>query len=123
MSRQLTRKALIFAAIYVVVSLALEAALMILLRWKVPQDNYRLAPCVLTIPPVLASWLAGYRRPTQLALLAIVTCLLTVAITLAVTRLTGVAIGLAEPLFNRGLAGFLAAVITLRPRTTGNAPL
>lgn len=121
MSGQLVRKSLVFAAIYVVVSLALEAALMILLHWKVPQDNYRLAPCVLTIPPLLASWLAGYRRPKQLVLLAGVTFVLTMLITLGVTRITGIAMGLAEPLFNRSLAGFLAAVITLRQRRTGAA--
>lgn len=111
MTRQLLGKALIFALIYVVVSLAVEAALMVFLHWKVPQDNYRLAPCVLTVPPLLASWLAGCRRPKRLALLAIVTSVLTLAITVVVTRLSGVNTGLAEPLLNRGLAGFLAAMI------------
>jgi len=50
-----------------------------------------------------------------------VTFVTTLAITLGVTRLTGFAIGLGEPLFNRSLAGFLAAVVTLWPRKTGTA--
>lgn len=117
MSNHVLRKALAYATIYVVVSLGLEAALMILLGWRVPQDNFRLAPCVLTIPPLLAAWLAGYRQPKQLAWLAIVTAMLTVIITLGVARLTGVNTGLVEPLFNRSLAGLLAVMVTLRQPT------
>jgi len=61
MSSQLMRKSVSLCRDLCRRLLALEAALIVFLHWKVPQDNYRLAPCVLTIPPLLASWLAGYR--------------------------------------------------------------
>jgi hypothetical protein len=63
--------------------------------------------------PVLAVNLC---RNESLALAAIITALLTLAITLIVTRLTGVNSGLTEALFNRRLAGLLAAMIMLRSR-------
>ena len=43
------------AIIYMVVSLAVEAALMVLGHLKVPQGNAILAPAVLSIPPLLAA--------------------------------------------------------------------
>jgi hypothetical protein len=104
-------RALIFAAIYVGLSIGLEAALIVVLHWKVPQDNGRIAPIILTVPPVLAALMVCGRRRGRFIFLAAVTVGLTLAITIGVNRLTGVSTGLAEPLANRGLAGFLAAMI------------
>lgn len=106
------RKALAFAAIYVCLSLGMEAALIVGLGWRVPQDNARLAPLILTLPPILTALLAGYRRPRAFITVAVLTTALTVAVTLCVTKLTGISTGLAEPIVNRSVAGFLAAIIT-----------
>lgn len=103
-----------FAAVYVVLSLGTEAILIGVLGWKVPQDNARIAPLILTIPPVLAAWLLGYRGWRRFIVLVGLTVVLTLVITAIVTRLTGVSIGLVEPLINRSLAGFLAAMATSR---------
>lgn len=120
----MVRKALLFAAIYLALSIGIEAALIVLLRWRVPQDNYRIAPVILTIPPLLAALLAGGRRIKPFLLLLFLTIVLTVVVTMVVTRLTGKSIGLTEPLISRSIAGFLAALITMavsRQHETGSA--
>ncbi|MBI5395614.1 MAG: hypothetical protein HZA91_09995 [Verrucomicrobia bacterium] len=104
------------AIIYMVVSLAVEAALMVVGHLKVPQDNAILAPVVLTIPPVLAAWICGYRWPKELVLVAIVLSVLTLGLTLLAGRLTGVSTGLLEPIIVRAIAGFLAGSIVNRGR-------
>jgi hypothetical protein len=104
------RKALIFALVYMTVSLLTEAALIVLLGWRVPADNWRIAPIILVLPPLLAAWLTGHRRSKELLVLAGLACVLTLVITLAVNRLTGIHTGLLEPIINRTLAGFLAAL-------------
>jgi hypothetical protein len=75
--------------------------MMIVGRLRVPRDNAILAPVVLTIPPVLAAWLCGYRRPREWITAAVALAVLTVGLTVVVSRLTGVATGLLEPIFNR----------------------
>lgn len=95
------RKALAFAAIYLDLSLGMEAALIVGLGWKVPQDNARIAPPLLTVPPILAAVLAGYRRPKEFIPVAVLATAFTVAVTLCVTKLTGISTGLAEPIVNR----------------------
>ncbi len=108
------REFLKFAAVYVALSLGTEAILIVVLGWKVPQDNARIAPVILTIPPILAAWIVGYRGWRRFLVLVGMTVVLTLVITVVVTQLTGVSIGLVEPLINRSLAGFLAAVATSR---------
>ena len=108
------------AIIYVVASLVIEAGLMIIGHLKVPQDNAILAPVVLTVPPVVAVWLCGFRRPRELATTAVLLSVLTLALTLLVGRLTGVSTGMLEPIINRSLAGFLGGVIA--NRLASNAP-
>jgi hypothetical protein len=103
-----------FAALYVVLSLGVEALLIVGLGWKIPQDNARIAPVILTIPPFLTAWLLGYRGWRKFLVVVGLTVALTLAITVVVTRLTGVSTGLAEPLVNRSLAGFFAAMIASR---------
>lgn len=103
------RHAAPYAIVYMLLSIALEIVLMVIFRLKVPQDNRIIAPIILTIPPLLAAWLCGYRRPRQLLTLAFLTTLLTLIITVSVNKLTGIKTGLAEPIVNRLLAGFLAA--------------
>lgn len=99
------------ALIYVVVSLAVEAALMIVGHLKVPQHNAILAPVVLTVPPLLVAWICGYRRPKELIAVAILLSALTLALTVTFGRITGISTGMAEPILVRTLAGFLAGVI------------
>ena len=104
-----------FAALYTGVSLAVEIVLIVVVGWKVPEDNARIAPVLLTIPPLLAGGFSGYRRPLGVFLtVAALAALLTLTITLVVTRLSGVSTGLAEPILNRAIAGGLAAAITNR---------
>ncbi len=104
-----------FAILYVIVSLLVETVLIVVLRWRVPEDNARIAPAVLTIPPMLAAWLSGYRRPLKDFLtVAELAAILTLLITIIVSRLSGVSTGLVEPIVNRSAAGWLAALITNR---------
>lgn len=105
------RKPWALAIIYTVVSLAVEAALMVVGHLKVPQHNAILAPVVLTIPPVLAAWICGYRRPKELAVLAVLLSVLTLVFTVVFGRLTGVSTGMIEPIIVRTVAGFLAGTI------------
>lgn len=108
------REFLKFAVVYVALSLGIEAILIVVLGWKVPQDNARIAPVILTIPPILAAWIVGYRGWRKFLAVVGLTIVLTLVITVIVTRLTGISVGLVEPLINRSLAGFLAAVATSR---------
>ena len=107
-------KASAFAGVYTVVSLATEIVLIAVLGLRVPGDNARIAPILLTIPPVLAALVCGYRRPKAFLLVVILTVVLTVMITLAANRVTGISTGLVEPIVTRSLAGLLAGAITNR---------
>lgn len=113
----------ILALVYVALSLAVEAALMIVGRLRVPQDNAILAPVVLTVPPLLAAWATGRRRPRALIVLAVLLSVLTLGLTLIAGRLTGVSTGMAEPLIVRALAGFLAGLIFNRLPSAAQSPL
>ncbi len=105
------RKPWVLALVYVALSLAVEAALMIFGRLRVPQDNAILAPVVLTVPPLLAAWATGCRRPRALIVLAVLLSVLTLGLTSVGGRITGVSTGMAEPLIVRALAGLLAGLI------------
>lgn len=108
-----------FAALYVVVSLLVEIVLIAVVGWKVPDDNARIAPVVLTVPPVLAAGFSGYRRPLKdLLVVAALASILTLLITVVVSRLSGVSTGLVEPIINRSAAGWLAAMLTNRVNAT-----
>ncbi|MBM4155818.1 MAG: hypothetical protein FJ221_12435 [Lentisphaerae bacterium] len=104
------------ALVYVALSLAVEAALMVIGRLRVPRDNAILALIVLTVPPLLAAWLTGRRRLRDLLPLAVLLSVLTLILTLAAGRVTGIKTGLAEPLIVRSAAGFLAGLIMNRIR-------
>ncbi len=104
-----------FAILYTGLSLAVEIVLLVVFRLQIPQDNAVISPVVLTVPPLLAAWFSGYRRPLRDFLtVALSAAILTLMVTLIVTNLTGINTGLAEPIFNRSLAGFLAAMLTNR---------
>jgi hypothetical protein len=109
-----TRKPWAFALIYTALSMVTEILLIVIFRLRIPQHNAIIAPIILTVPPLPAAWIAGYRAPKKLAVLAVLTAVLTVIVTLTVTHFTGVSVGLREPLINRPIAGFLAAVIANR---------
>ena len=105
------RSAWAFALIYTALSLGTEIILLVVFRLKIPQHNAIIAPIILTLPPVLAAWIAGYQSRRELGLVAALTTILTLAVTLTVTHFTKVATGLIEPLINRPLAAFLAVII------------
>lgn len=113
--RFIGRRPWTFAIVYVAVSLLVEIALIVGVGWKVPQDNARIAPILLTLPPVLVVAFSGYRRPFKdfIATAALV-AVLTVAITVVVNRLSGITTGLIEPIINRSAAGWLAAALMNR---------
>jgi hypothetical protein len=108
------RKAWVFAVVYTLLSLATEAGLMILIGLKIPQDNAIIAPIILTIPPVLAVWICGYRRPNEFVVLVVLTSVLTLIISIAVSTATGVSTGLIQPIIIRPISALLAAAITRR---------
>lgn len=104
-----------FAIAYVAVSLLVEIVLIVGVGWKVPQDNARIAPILLTLPPLLAVGSSGYRRPLKdFFSTAALVAVLTVAITVVVNRLSGITTGLIEPIINRSAAGWLAAALMNR---------
>ena len=100
-----------FALIYTALSMATEIVLIVVFRLKIPEQNAIIAPIILTIPPILAAWVARYRQWRELGILAVLTAVLTIVVTLTVTHFTKVNTGLAEPLINRPIASFLAAII------------
>jgi hypothetical protein len=114
MTIAIRKKPWALAIIYTAVSLAVEAGLIVVGGLRVPQDNAVIAPIILTIPPVLAAWISGYRRPKEWAILAVLASVLTLGLTLLAGRITGISTGLVEPIIVRTLAGFLAGTITNR---------
>jgi hypothetical protein len=103
-----------FAVLYMAISMATEIILIVVVGLRVPRDNRSIAPVLLTVPPVLAAWIGGYRRPKGFAVVVVLTALLTLGITLAANALTGIRTGMAEPILTRSLAGLLGAAITNR---------
>ena len=73
---------------------------------QVPRDNAILAPVVLTVPPVVAAWICGYRRFDAILVISVSLSVLTLILTLVVSKRTGIA----DAIFNRALAGLLAGV-------------
>jgi len=80
-----------------VLSMAIEAAAMITFHLSIPRDVSKLWPLVLTVPPALAPWICGYRKPKEYALLALLASVLTAGVSMLVNILTGISIGLLEP--------------------------
>lgn len=104
-----------FALLYMGLSMALEIVLIVVGRLRVPDDNAVIAPVLLTVAPLLAAGLSGYRRPASAFLtVAGLAASLTLVLTLGVNRLTGISTGMLEPILNRTAAGWLAAAITNR---------
>ncbi len=108
------RNPLVFAVLYMAVSMATEIVLIVVVGLRVPQDNKLIAPILLTLAPVLAAVIGGYRRPKVFAINVVLTTALTLGITLAANALTGIHTGIVEPIFSRSLAGLLGAAITNR---------
>lgn len=100
-----------FALVYTGLSMATEIILIVIFRLKIPEQNAIIAPIILIIPPLLAAWIARYRSWRELGILAALTAVLTIVVTLTVTHFTKVNTGLLEPLINRPIASFLAAII------------
>lgn len=105
---------LAFALLYVVLSMVTEIVLLVVFRLQIPRDTRVIAPIVLTVPPALAAWAGGYRRPNSFWPAALLLAALTLVITLAFNRLTGIKTGVTEPLVTRSMAGLLTALIVNR---------
>lgn len=103
-----------FALVYTALSIATEITLIVFFRLKIPEHNAIIAPVILTVPPIAAAWIAGYRAWRSLGTLAALTAFLTLVVTLTVTHFTKINTGLLEPLINRPVAAFLAAIIANR---------
>jgi hypothetical protein len=122
MNMTIKRKSWAFAIIYMVFSIVIEGAVMIFFGLRVPQDIPTLRLVVLTIPPLLAPWVCGYRKLGEVAFLAVLASILTAGLSVVFGRLTGINTGMLAPIVIRALAGFLAAETTNRvvvkaPRT------
>ena len=111
-----------FALIYTALSMATEILLIVVFRLKIPADNATIAPIILILPPIAAAWIARYRSAKELVILAVLTALLTIVVTLTVTHFTKVTTGLLEPLINRPIAAFLAAIIANKILTPSTNP-
>jgi hypothetical protein len=108
------KRILIFTLMYLIISISIEAAMITIGKLDIPKDNARIAPVLLTIPPVLAALIAKYRIFKQFIIVVFLVIVFTLVITLIFTTLTGITTGLAEPIINRTFAGFLAAWLTNR---------
>jgi hypothetical protein len=106
------REALVFALVYTALSLATEMILVRFVGLKMHKDDALIWLIILTIPPVLAAWTCGYRRPKGFVLLVVLTAVLTFIITQIVVYCTLFHTGLVEPIIDRSIAGFLAGEIT-----------
>ena len=118
------RRTWAFAFIYMALSMVVEIALIAIVGLKIPKENAIIAPILLTLSPVLAALIAGYRRPKEFFLLILLTVVLTLFMVLVFGRLTGISTGLLAPIVIRSLAGFLAATLTNRvvPKTPKAGP-
>lgn len=105
----------VFSVLYMAVSMATEIVLIVVVGLRVPRDNKVIAPILLTLAPVLAALIGGYRRPKVFAINVVLTAALTLGITLAANALTGIHTGIVEPIISRSLAGLLGTAITNRP--------
>ncbi|MFQ6022584.1 MAG: hypothetical protein ACE5NW_07680 [Acidiferrobacterales bacterium] len=111
---RITRKPWLFAIVYVALSLGIEASLIIFGGLRVPQNNAQIAPIILTIPPILAALITGYRQLKAFLIIVMLTAVLTLVVTLTFIKITGISTGFVEPIINRSIAGLLAAIITNR---------
>jgi len=93
-------------------SMALEIALIVVGRLRVPQDNAIIAPILLTVSPIAAALICGYRRPGELVLVAFLAVFFTLLFVMVFGRITGISTGIVPPIVIRTLAGLLAAVVT-----------
>ena len=114
MSNPRLRHPLAFGVIYMALSMVIEIALLVVGRLRIPDDNSVIAPILLIVSPVAAALICGYRRPTAVITLAILTIATTLACVMGFGRLTGMSTGLAPPIVLRTLAGSLAAALSAR---------
>lgn len=108
---KVTRRILLFTLAYVIISLCIEASLIVFVGLRVPENNAQIAPVILTIPAIIAALVAGYRSPRMLLSISVMTGVLTLAVTLVFIGITGISTGFVEPVINRSIAGFLSALI------------
>jgi len=104
----------VFAVLYMAISMATEIILIVVVGLRVPRDNKVIAPILLTLAPVLAALIGGFRRPKVFAINVVLTAALTLGITLVANALTGIHTGMIEPIISRSVAGLLGAEITNR---------
>lgn len=108
------RKTWVYAILYTCLSLGTEAALILSAHMVVHKDDAILWSVILTIPPIMAAWMCGYRRPREFAYLVYLTSVLTFILTQVVMKTTGVYTGFTEPIIDRMMSGLLAAEIAKR---------
>ena len=101
----------VFGLVFMAVSMALEILLIVVVRLRVPQDNAIIAPILLTVSPVAAALICGYRRPRQLLLVSFLAVFFTLLFVMVFGRITGISTGLVPPIVIRTLAGLLAAIV------------
>jgi len=104
-------QSLIYAVLFMGLSLLTEIVLMVVFKLKVPEHNRILAPALLAVAPTLAAWICRYRGLSVVLVLVLSTILFTLLFTAIFGRITGISTGLAGPIFVRSLAGFAAALI------------
>ena len=111
---RIRRNPWVYAILYTSLSLAIEASLIIFALQVVHLDDAKLWAAILTVPPVLAAWMCGYRRPKEFVYLVYLTSVLTFILTQVVMKTTGVYTGFTEPIIDRMISGLLAAEIAKR---------
>jgi hypothetical protein len=101
---------LAYGFIYMGLSMAIEIALLVVFRLKIPQDNSIIAPILLIASPVCAALICGHRHGRTLVPLVLITIFLTLLLVMGFGRVTGIV----PPVIIRTLAGCCAAWLVSR---------
>jgi len=109
---KIPRKIWLFAIVYTILSLSIEASLIIFGGLRVPENNAQIAPVILTIPAIISALVTGYKSLKEFLSIIVITGILTLVFTLIFIRITGISTGFVEPTINRFTAGLVAALIT-----------
>jgi hypothetical protein len=100
-----------FGLVFMALSVALEIFLVVVMRLRAPQDDAIIALILLTVSPIAAALICGYRRPKELIIVSFLAVLFTVLFVMVFGRITGISTGIVPPIVIRTLAGLLAAVV------------
>lgn len=102
----------IYAASYMAFSMLAEIFLLVIVGWEIPADNTKIAFVLLTLIPVIAGILAGYKKLKVFITITI----LVIIFTFLFSSIFGMLTGNNPPIIIRFCSGLLAAIIAEKLR-------